>query len=673
VADSAPAAPDTTTPPPEQIPATIRPWVEPYLSEVAHTLATGGPGGGSSGSSGSSGGGGALAGSAGSSGSACPCGSGSGTAAGSGDLRGLTNVGGSVGPVIDTTQGAPGEQAEVAISADPARPGHLFLEANDSDRGGGLRGVFIAQSSDNGRTWVNGHRIGDGSDEFPVTAGDPSVAFDKYGNLFMTYIDKNTGSLGGVDVLLSTDDGNRFTLLTTVAGTNPSAGIDQPTVVTGPNTDGIHSSFWVSFNDFGGTNRQAVFGAPVFGLGRVGPVSRLFDVPNSTNGNFGDIVVGPRGQVMVAFQDQRSRTGPDTISTSIKTDGFGPGPFSRGTVATTTNIGGFLPIIAQPHRTIDAEAGLAWDHSGGPNTGRLYLMYTDAPSVAQNRTITNIMVRHSDDGGATWSPPAMVNDVTGHLSFLPRIALDQTTGQVGVSWYDTRNDLGQGGPNDLDGRPNDEPEFYAAFSASGGRCFGPNIQVSFTASSAIRNTDGGFDFGDYTGATFDHGVYHAAWADNTDNVNDFGIASSAIVPPRLQAPQDTSDPDETSDRAHNLGVVTPGHPGTENNLTISTLTNGLPDYDWFRWTMGAAGTFTINFNVVQASGNLEVHVFTIGRNNTLVELTTVSTVTAQTCNSVQPVSISAHAGEPILAEVKGTNSALGIHDVGLYNLGFNLA
>jgi hypothetical protein len=175
-------------------------------------------------------------------------------------------VGGSVGPVIDVTRGAPGEQAEEAISADPARPGHLFLEANSSAVGGGLTGVFIAQSSDNGKTWTNGRVIGDGSDEFPLTAGDPSVAFDKYGNLFMTYIDQKVGSSGAVDVFLSTDDGTRFSLLAVVPGTKPSGGIDQPTVVTGPNTDGVHSSFWVSFNDSGGTNQQAVFGAPVTGL-----------------------------------------------------------------------------------------------------------------------------------------------------------------------------------------------------------------------------------------------------------------------------------------------------------------------------------------------------------------------------------------------------------------------
>ena len=40
-----------------------------------------------------------------------------------------------------------------------------------------------------------------------------------------------------------------------------------------------------------------------------------------------------------------------------------------------------------------------------------------------------------------WSAPVTVNDDKVHASqFLPRLAVDQTTGNVAISWYDTRND-----------------------------------------------------------------------------------------------------------------------------------------------------------------------------------------------------------------------------------------
>ena len=91
-------------------------------------------------------------------------------------------------------------------------------------------------------------------------------------------------------------------------------------------------------------------------------------------------------------------------------------------------------------RTIDAEAGLAWDCSNGPHRGRVYLVYTDRPTSSSMDT--DIYLRHSDDNGATWTAPLRVNDDmagNGKSQFLPRIALDQTTGCIAISFYDCRN------------------------------------------------------------------------------------------------------------------------------------------------------------------------------------------------------------------------------------------
>ena len=67
---------------------------------------------------------------------------------------------------------------------------------------------------------------------------------------------------------------------------------------------------------------------------------------------------------------------------------------------------------------------------------------------------TNIYVRYSDDNGMTWSNGVRVNDDnTTNSQFMPKISLDQTTGQIAVVWYDSRNDLGTGGTGDTDGVP----------------------------------------------------------------------------------------------------------------------------------------------------------------------------------------------------------------------------
>ena len=50
---------------------------------------------------------------------------------------------------------------------------------------------------------------------------------------------------------------------------------------------------------------------------------------------------------------------------------------------------------------------------------------------------------YSIDGGDTWSTNAQVNDDTGSNDhFLPRMAVDPTTGIIGFSWLDCRNDQG---------------------------------------------------------------------------------------------------------------------------------------------------------------------------------------------------------------------------------------
>src|SRR6266852_3728658 len=120
---------------------------------------------------------------------------------------------------------------------------------------------------------------------------------------------------------------------------------------------------------------------------------------------------------------------------------------ARGVFVTETHVGGFDFIPAQPDRSVDAEPGLAWDRTGGPHNGRVYLVYTlEHPNESNNM---DIYVRFSDNEGATWSGPVRVNDdQTTNSQFLPKISLDPTTGNLAEVWYDSRNDLGTGGAGD---------------------------------------------------------------------------------------------------------------------------------------------------------------------------------------------------------------------------------
>jgi hypothetical protein len=394
-----------------------------------------------------------------------------------------------VGANINVTM-ATNNNAEETIAINPRNPQNLFEDDTWS--------VVGRYSLDGAVTWSNSNVSALGTSD-----GDVSSAFDDYGNLFLVQF--SSVSALNIVVGLSTNGGASFSKLYETSTRKN----DQPTIVTGPSSTAGQGSVWISYTDK--NNNLEVQGAVVTGLGSVGTFSAAQSPPGSTNGDFGDICVGPAGQVIVVYQDNNTTEGPDTIHENVNTSGLG-GSFGAQSSATATQVGGFTSIPAQPLRSIDAEAGLAWDRSGGLFQGRVYLMYTDRANT--NSVDTDIYLRHSDDSGTTWSAPVRVNDDpvgNGKSQFLPRISLDQTTGYIVVSFYDCR-----------DSTNNTTTEFWAAVSTNGGMSFLPNVKVSTGVSSAlvpvIKPTK--FDYGDYTGLTFFGGVLYPCWADNSDSTGD---------------------------------------------------------------------------------------------------------------------------------------------------------
>lgn len=386
-----------------------------------------------------------------------------------------------------------GNQAEGAIAVDPLNPSKLFAVSN-IDTGDGL---MAATSSDGGATW-SAQVIAKDNTALPAACCDPSVAFDSFGNLFLTYLNSADNQ---VELLLSTDAGHSFTLLTQFNGN-----VDQPTVATGP------GSVWL---DFDRGNSVSVTAAPVVSLGSVGSFQPLQQVPGSANGQFGDIAVGAGGQVMVTWQSDTSAH-HSLIKVSVNPTGLG-GKFGRAVLVGATNVPTFDYIPAQNSRGVDAETGLAFDTSGGPFAGRAYLVYTDEYPAASGNT--DIYVRYSDNDGTTWSAPIRVNDDSGANSqFLPRIKLDPTSGRAAVSWYDARNDMGTGSAGDLDGTINTDGEMYATVITpqSDGLLVSPNRQVAAAPSDSF-DANSTIDFGDYTGLDFYAGAVHPLWFDNSNS------------------------------------------------------------------------------------------------------------------------------------------------------------
>lgn len=415
-----------------------------------------------------------------------------------------------------------GNEAEDAIAVNPASPSNIVTMSTLPDV---VSGLFEGVSFNGGKTWTR-QVIGTGGPLGEICC-DQQLAWDRFGNLWMTYL-VNTN--GNVLVAVSTDGGLTFSKVAEIVPTTPTGSKapsgatpkrlrspsnnpnilgDQPSISAGPN------SVWVSYTSFPSTVVQA-FGASVTGLGTFGSFSAPQSVPTSAGrGDFGDTAVGPDGQVMVTYQDQTNGQGGTDIYTAVDANGLAPGGFSDPRLLARSAVGGFDSIPAQPDRTIDAEANLAWDRSGGPHNGRVYAIWTqESPNESNN---TDIMLQYSDDNGTTWTAPVRLNDDhTANSQFMPAIAVDQSTGDLAVSWYDCRNDLGTGSPGDTDGIPNDDAQIWATYSTNGGVTFAPNFQVSAGTFNA-PDAHSFFDYGDYTHAAFQSHLFYPAWSDNSNS------------------------------------------------------------------------------------------------------------------------------------------------------------
>jgi hypothetical protein len=286
-------------------------------------------------------------------------------------------------PVTNISQRS-GNEAETFVVLNPTNTNNIVAFSNLETE----NSIFRSYSTDGGTTWTHG-TVATG-----VACCDGQATFDSFGNLFLVYIN---GSVNQVNVILSTDGGVTFAAPVTAG----SGSIDQPSIAVG------NGSVWVDWNSGG---NMVARGAPVTGLGAWGPFNALQTIPSAT-GSFGGITVGPGpngGKVMVTYQNPYGDQGPSTIYANVDADGLGAGGFGPQITVTTTNVGGFDYIPAQSGRSIDAEAGLVWDSTGGSFNGRVYLIYTEEPVNESNDT--EIYLRTSTDDGTTWTAPVRVND-----------------------------------------------------------------------------------------------------------------------------------------------------------------------------------------------------------------------------------------------------------------------
>jgi hypothetical protein len=409
-----------------------------------------------------------------------------------------------------------GPQSETYITVNPAAPTNLAAGSNEIFRLP-MRGYF---SLDGGGTWggvdlplppaigANGTRFG----------SDPSLAFDSRGNLYYSYIVVFFGNGNGIN-------GTELAVAKSVDGgkTYPSASFfafqsgqnhfnDKPMITTDTNpASPFRDRVYVAWDAASGGSTGGGIRVASSSNGEDFAVTRADD-PGGPGRAIGAVpFVGPGGELYVAWNDYSA----NTIAFNRSFDGGAT--WDRQRVVAAKRIPFDIAVPAESFRGALVYPSCAADTSNDPHRGRLYCSWMDLTAGGT----TDILVSYSDDKGLSWSVPIPATD---RLSspvdrFNHWLSADPVTGDVNVSFYDTRNDTtGSRYMTDI----------YFSQSTNGAISWSlPNTRVS-TVSSNEHDCGGifpctginyGNQQGDYAGLVSYGGTSHPIWTDSRLQMN----------------------------------------------------------------------------------------------------------------------------------------------------------
>ena len=173
--------------------------------------------------------------------------------------------------------------------------------------------------------------------------------------------------------------------------------------------------------------------------------------PNFPTVQGSQVAFSPGGAVNVAFElySAGAPTGRQILFAQAPSLGAAFG--SVVTAANVTPVGDGFAVQGGIRAFLDIQ-GMAVDRSGGATNGNLYIVYHDGSNFAKSFNgvpyfYADAKIIRSSNNGANWSAPVRVNNNPKPLpnglgvdSYMPGVAVDNTTGQVAVCWYDRRND-----------------------------------------------------------------------------------------------------------------------------------------------------------------------------------------------------------------------------------------
>jgi hypothetical protein len=407
-------------------------------------------------------------------------GSSAGDAAGGGEQR------------ISGAQSA--SRGETAVRVNRYNPRQIVAASKNLPPGAaqGFSGAQMAifYSSDGGTSWGQSYLPWAAGDLF---MGDPSVDWTSDGTAWATIIAVTPAFDLLVRAYKSTDGGATWALDNTMSG--PDHGNDKDMMwVDHSAASPFKDNIYVIWDSVGTqvARRNGPNGAWQAPVSIGGPGGPGTDVKTNQRG---DVFAFLPGHFVVKSTDGGASFGaPVTIATPF-------GYFQVGVPANHVR-GVLIYTVGGAYRTADRDdVYVAWDDLSG-ETG--CMANADAPVAnAASACKTRIFFARSVDGGATWSPPVKINDLPGlDDQFYPWLVVDEATGGISVSYYDTAGDASRTSVN-----------LYYQSSTDHGQSWSPPLRVTTAATNETTAGASWFQFGDYAGMDGVAGVFFPAWTD----------------------------------------------------------------------------------------------------------------------------------------------------------------
>jgi hypothetical protein len=420
-----------------------------------------------------------------------------------------------------------GNEAEVSVAINPTNPQNIVAVGHAP----GLLTMNTFYSMDGGETWTLVPLGADQDGEIGFFRADPTVAFDDDGNVYAGYFTFHYFRPRRVLFVAKSIDGGQTYPQIKAAVVDPDKALDKEILTTGPDPfSPWQQNVYVAYAWRVGVDWQLHVAASYDG-GHTFPTDQIINddsIAGDDFAGFGVPAVGPDGELYVVWDDFTDAPGFSRIMVDVSFDGgltWGA-DVEVGTTGVTryndNGLGGaFYQLLAAPDRGVLAVPSIAADRSGGPWDGRLYVAYT----VVGGGGVfdTDVVLRHSDDDGASWTSPLVVNDDGGSTSqFLPWLDVDncgESLGRVAVVFYDARHDA-----------DNQRVEAFMAVSEDGGLTVEPNLQISSGQSDQSDDNSGAWfnNYLEYIGVSACNSVACAVWADNSADPADLDFFSDCV-------------------------------------------------------------------------------------------------------------------------------------------------